>query len=68
MDRSAKIRIRRLSFGAVEARPFVRLGLVSVRSFVVRAQEEEKEQQEVEKVEDKSSGKTFVNSFFLYKN
>jgi len=50
------IRIRRLSFGAVESRRF-NLEAGRLRTFVVRAQEDDKEQQEIDKMEDKSPGK-----------
>lgn len=59
---SSAIRIGtvRFGFGAVESRG---LGLEGVRNVVVRAQEE-KEQLEVEKVEEKSLGKHFCKFMF----
>ena len=71
MDRTLVIRTERCSFGVAGSRfrglEGGRLGLVSSRTVVVRAQKEDKEGQELDKVEKKSSGKVSSSlQVFLY--
>lgn len=61
------MRTERFSFGAVESRFQGRLGLVSSRSTVARAQKEDKEDLELGKAVNKSTGKVSRNQPLIEK-